>query len=173
MRFKTKMIVLMSLFMAINIILTRALSFYIVSSIRIDFGNVPIIIAGIILGPIAGAVTGGLSDLVGVLLIPAPTGSAFFPGFTLSKILVGVIPALLTRYFKGSLLLRIVLSVVLTEVICSVILDTIWLSMLLNKGILVLLPARLIAKTAIMAAEIPIICIVIKRLKKLDILNSI
>lgn len=173
MKFKTNRIVFVGLFIAVSVILTRVLSFYLMDIIRISFGDIPTMIAGMLFGPFTGAVTGVLSDLVGVLIIPAPTGSAFFPGITISKMFVGIIPALAVRYLKGSRLFKIATGVILTEIVCSMILDTIWLSILLNKGILVLLPARLIARTIIMIAEVPIIYLLMERLKKANLLNNI
>lgn len=166
MKINTKKIVLIGLFSSISFILTRFLSFYLLPSSRVGFGDIPIMLSGIILGPISGAITGIISDLIGVVLVPAPSGAPYFPGFTITKALVGIIPALIYRYFKGSDKLKLVLSVVFTELICSVTLDTLWLSMLFNKGVMVILPARILVKLIIIPIEISIMYILLKGLVK-------
>ncbi len=55
---------------------------------RIGMARIPIVIASMMFGPIAGAMAGFLQDIIGVIVL----GSWFHPGFALSAILVGVIP---------------------------------------------------------------------------------
>lgn len=172
MRIGTKKIVYAGLFISISIILTRMLAFYPIPTIRISFGDIPIMLSGIVLGPFMGAVTGALSDLIGTIMFPPPTGATYFPGFTLSKILVGLIPALLYRNLKGSGFVKVAVSVIATEIICSLSLDTLWLSMMYNKGMLILLPTRIISRSIIMVAEIILIQVILDRVVRIDILKN-
>ena len=55
-----------------------------------NFGFVPIALAGALMGPIPAAVVGGLGDFLGAHLFPA---GAYFPGFTLTNVLVGLVCA--------------------------------------------------------------------------------
>ncbi|HBM74076.1 MAG TPA: hypothetical protein DD429_00780, partial [Clostridiaceae bacterium] len=80
-------------------------------------------------------------------------------GFTISKILLGAIPGIIMNHYKGSKVSGMVLSIILSEIICSLILDTLWLSMFYNKGILAMLPSRIIARVIITAAEIPMVLV--------------
>lgn len=95
----TKHLVAASLLTAISIILTRVFSIMIpiagVQALRIGFGGIPIMIAGILFGPIVGALTGVTADLVGFMINPM---GAYFPGFTLTAALSGFIPGLLYHY---------------------------------------------------------------------------
>ena len=72
MKINTKKILLLALFAAISIIFTRFLSFYLpiiaVNSVRISLGNIPIALAGLLLGPFAGAATGIVADVVGTTM---------------------------------------------------------------------------------------------------------
>lgn len=173
MKFNTKKLVFIGLFVSISIILTRVFSFYPLPTVRVSFGDIPIMLAGIVFGPAVGAVTGALADLTGVFLFPAPTGVSFFPGFTLSKILVGTIPALIYKHSKGASLTRVAISVIPTEIVCSLFLDTLWLSILYNKGMLILLPARIVSRAMITIAEIPVIYVLFERLRKIDTLKQV
>jgi ECF transporter S component (folate family) len=152
----------MALMATVSIILTRFFSFMLLNNtIRISFGDVPIILAGIFLGPVAGAVTGVVSDLLGIL-IRAQGG--FFPGFTLSAALTGFIPGLFFMNYKleSNLLVRIISAVLITDIIVSLGLNTLWLSIMFGKAFLVLLPARLIARAIITPTEMFFIFTLIK-----------
>lgn len=123
----TKKIVILSLFAAIGIIL-RLLVFYPVPTIKLSVEHVPIILAGLFFGPLAGAITGFVYDIVGANLIP---GGSYFPGITFSAMLLGVIPALLKpKLIKSGSFLNIFSIVIITEVIVSMFFNSIWLSML-------------------------------------------
>lgn len=99
----TNTLVKASLLTALSIILTRLFSIMIplagLPALRFGFGEVPIIISGILFGPIAGGLTGAVADLLGVMLFPQ---GAFFPGFTLSAILRGAIPGLIYMVIRRS-----------------------------------------------------------------------
>lgn len=92
----TKVLVMASLLTGLSIILTRFISVMIplggLPALRFGLGGVPIIISGIMFGPIAGGLTGIVADLVGFMINPQ---GGYFPGFTLSAALQGIIPALL------------------------------------------------------------------------------
>ena len=61
----------MALFVALQIVLARYLSYQISHSTRISLANVPNLLAGIWLGPISGAFTAMTSDILGLLLQPS------------------------------------------------------------------------------------------------------
>lgn len=167
----TRRIVFIGLLVSISIILTRMLSFMVLGIARVSFGDIPIMLSGILFGPVTGAVTGALSDLTGVLLFPSPGGASFLPGMTLSKALVGLIPALAIRYLKGSEFTKVMFGVAAAEIICSMVLDTIWLSPFYGKGIIGLMAIRVPIRAVLMAAEIPVIYQIMKRLKKVVHIN--
>lgn len=136
MREKTKKIVISSLLIAISIVLTRVFSTYLmiagVPGARLAIGYVPIILAGIILGPYYGAMVGAIADVLGFFL--APVG-VYFPLITLTSALVGILPYVIyTLTKKLKQWIRILLSVGITQIICSMFLQTLWLSMLLGKA---------------------------------------
>lgn len=95
----TKTLVASSLLTAISIILTRFFAVMVplggLPALRLSFGQIPIAITGILFGPIAGGVGGAVADLVGFMI--NPHGGVFFPGFTVSSILWGVIPGLIFK----------------------------------------------------------------------------
>ena len=139
----------LGLLTAVSIVLTRVFGLIIpiagVGALRLSFGEVPIMLAGILFGPTAGALTGLASDLIGYLI--NSHGGAFFPGFSLSAALAGFIPGLLLYQRKESLTLIHVGAVVLfTDLITGVFLNTLWLTILYGQGFFVILPMRVLAR---------------------------
>ncbi|HEY4000786.1 MAG TPA: folate family ECF transporter S component [Candidatus Xenobia bacterium] len=65
----------------------------------LNLGGLPIVLAGFTLGPAGGALVGGVSDIVGVLLVPASShGYSFL--FTITAALTGAIPPGVLMLFK-------------------------------------------------------------------------
>lgn len=98
----TSVLVKAGLMAGLSIVLTRAFSFMIplagLPALRIGFGGLPVIISGILFGPFVGAVVGLVADLVGFMI--NPMGGAYFPGFTISAALSGVIPGFLYAWIR-------------------------------------------------------------------------
>lgn len=93
--------------------------------IRISFENLPVIIAGITLGPIAGAIVGAVADLLGCVLY----GYTVNPIITLGAAAVGAasgIMALFTK--KAPIWLRVTASAVPAHLIGSVLIKSIGLA---------------------------------------------
>lgn len=140
-------LVISSLFATISIVLTQFLSFYLPffgsNTARVGFGHVPLLLAGLLLGPLWGAATGAVADFIGAIVFPV--GGAYFPGFTLTAMLTGAIPGLVKR-FAGERRLNwfhLLAITLITEVIASVFINTLWLSMLYGVNYWAMLAARL------------------------------
>ncbi len=97
----TRVLVMASLLTALSILFTRFFFLMIplagLPALRISFGETPIMATGILFGPLIGGLSGLAADLIGVAINPQ---GGFFPGFTLSSILWGVIPGVLRFVFK-------------------------------------------------------------------------
>lgn len=166
-KLSTRRLLLLALFAAISIVLTRFLSFYLpivaVNTVRISLGNIPIVMAGLLLGPVAGAATGIVADVVGTTMFSA---FGYFPGFTLSAALVGFLPGVLRLYFKNPDKYSNILAIVfITEVVTSMCLNTLWVSMLSHANYFVLLAPRVGITLVMMLIYSWIIHILLKRLK--------
>ncbi len=91
-------ITISALFIAISIVLTRFFVFpYGPSYFRLTLGNVPIILGGVLMGPLYGAIIGFGADIIGATLFPS--GSfLIFP--MISSMLYGAIPGVLFMVIK-------------------------------------------------------------------------
>ena len=89
-----------------------------------------IMFTGILLGPAYGGIAGAVTDLICYMI--SPQGS-YFPGYTLSMALYGIIPAFLLHKRQKTQkigFLRILLTAGIAQLVCSVFLNTLWLYIL-------------------------------------------
>lgn len=94
-------ITLSALFIALTIVCSKFIpisNVFNLPFLRISLGPTILIFASILLGPIYGAITGLLSDLVGFIF--DTTGYAYNPLFSLTYLLYGLVPALLLLLLK-------------------------------------------------------------------------
>ena len=138
-RLSTETIVVTACMIALEIVLSKLVSINI-SFLRIGFGFLPILILAILYGPIVSGLAYAIGDLIGAFVFP--TG-AFFPGFTVTAALTGVIFGLVLYNKKITIAIALVANT-LVCVLCNLLLNTFWLTFLLGKGFTVLLASRAI-----------------------------
>lgn len=141
-----------ALLIAIEIVLTRFCSIS-TPVVRIGFGFVPIAICGMLYGPVWAGVAAGVSDVLGATLFPV---APYFPGFTLSAILTGLIFGLLLRREEAAWP-RLSLAVALNCLGVSLCLNTLWLSMLYGTAFHVLLPTRILQALIIIPIQLSLL----------------
>lgn len=150
-KFSPKAIAYYALLIALNVILTRVASIRIgtggTESIRIGFGDFPVILAGILFGPLAGGIVGAAGDLVGMIISPY---GGYMPQFTLTAALTGIIPGLLMRNCKDisckTSLLRLILAIGASEIITDILLVPYFLKILYGQPYLINIPPRIISQ---------------------------
>lgn len=163
----TRTIVILGLLIAIQIVLSRFLSFS-VWNMKIGFGFVPIVIAAMVLGPIPAAIVGGVSDFLGAILFPI---GPYFPGFTLTAILTGVIFGLFLQEKQTPI--RVVSSVALTQLVCSLLINTYWISILYGAPYITLIPPRLIQTAILVLLETVVIMVLAKAMKNISLRKAL
>lgn len=133
------------IFIALSIILTRNFSgtfaFAGVQALRLNLGFVPIMLSGLLLGTPYGAAVGGIADFLGYFVNPG--GGPYFPGFTLTSALIGILPPLILRKRRASVFLTFITVAVTT--LTATFLNTLWLKILYDKGFLLILGPRVIS----------------------------
>ena len=92
-RLTTRMLVTLALLAALSVILARILGFQPLPYLRLSFEDLPIILSGLLFGPVAGALTGTVADLAGGLLSPYGIN----PVFTVGPMAMGLSAGLLRR----------------------------------------------------------------------------
>ncbi|AIS53285.1 hypothetical protein TKV_c21530 [Thermoanaerobacter kivui] len=124
-KFSTRELVFLALLVSLNIVLTRIASIRIaiggIEGIRIGFGAFPVILAGIMFGPLAGGIVGAVGDMIGYFINPI---GPYMPHFTITSALVGIIPPLILKPVKNpiSSLWQLIIAIGIGQLISSVIL---------------------------------------------------
>jgi riboflavin transporter len=148
MNISARKISLVSLFIAMSIVLTRLASIRIaigaVEGIRIGFGKLPILLAGLILGPLYGAIVGGISDILGYVIQPI---GPYMPHFTIISALSGIIPSLIMQTIgkKNYFFIKIALVVGITLFITDLTLTPYTLHLIFDIPWKILMIPRLIS----------------------------
>ena len=122
--FSTKMLVTLALLIAMEVILNRFLSIN-AWNIKIGFSFLPVVIAAMLFGPVHAAIVGGLGDLIGAILFPI---GAYFPGFTLTAVLMGLVWGFFLH--KKVTIPNILISAGINQFILGLCLNTYWISVL-------------------------------------------
>jgi ECF transporter S component (folate family) len=137
----------MGLLIALSIILTRTASLRIaiggVEGIRIGLGGLPIILGGILFGPLSGGLVGAISDLLGYFINPI---GVYMPHFTLTSALTGIIPALVLKLNQKNEpnVLELGIAIAVGQTITSLILVPYFLHILFGLPWVILMPPRII-----------------------------
>ncbi|MBQ6372659.1 MAG: folate family ECF transporter S component [Oscillospiraceae bacterium] len=135
--FSTETVVITGFMIALSVVLSKLVSINI-SFLRIGFGFLPIAVLAILYGPAVAAIGYGVADLLGAWLFPTGT---FFPGFTVSAVLTGLIFGFVL-YNKEVTIKRALIASALVCLGVNLLLNTYWLTFLLGKGFKVLLASR-------------------------------
>ena len=128
---------------------------------RVTFENFPIILSGILFGPIVGASVGIVSDMVSYFL--STQSFAISPIVTLGAALVGIVSGLISNYvIKKRGTGRIIVSVIAAHLIGSIIVKTFGIYAYYNMSYGMLLLYRLPTYAVICAVESFFICLVFR-----------
>lgn len=161
----TKKIALLGVLTAMGVVLGRFVPLVNILTSKYEFSFAAVMLAAYLTGPVGGAVVGGLIDLIGALLVP--TG-AYFPGFTLTAALTGLIFGFLL--YKNCTVPKIIIAVFSTQAVCSLLINTLFISVFFSpKGFTVLLAARAVQAVIMSAVQIVFAIILFRKvnLKKL------
>ena len=133
---RTKQLVTMGVLVALEIVLSRFLSFN-AWNLKIGFSFVPVALAAILYGPLPAGVVAALGDFLGAILFPI---GPYFPGFTLTALLTGIVYGLFLR--KKQTPPRIIGAVAVNQLVLSLLLNSFWISVLYSSPFRPLLVTR-------------------------------
>lgn len=131
--------------MALNMVASISLGPY----IRIGFSGLPNQVVAYLFGPAVGGIFGAALDIIKYLIKPE---GAFFPGFTVSAALGGIIYGAFLYRQKLSLA-RVFAAQLLVKVFVNLLLNTLWLNMLYGKGFLAILPGRVVSNAVMLPID--------------------
>ena len=132
-------IAIMAMLAAVSIICGKYLAINLGEALRFSLENMPIIFAGMVFGPIAGAIVGGVADAVGCLMV----GYTINPVVTLGAVAIGAVGGVIPMLLKNKKMpqgLVTAISVFCAHLIGSVLIKTpgLWAYYSMPFGILLL-----------------------------------
>lgn len=136
----------LALLTAMQIVLARYLAIPVSESIRFSFSFIPVVIAARRFGILGGALVYGLGDFLGAMIFP--TTGAYFPGFTLTAAVSGLVYGLYLAKKGG--IVRIILSVLTSQALCTLLMNSYWVSTLYGSSFNAVLISR-VPQAAIMS----------------------
>lgn len=147
MRFSTRKLVILSLMVSLNVVLTRFASVRIalggVEGVRIGFGTFPTILTGLTMGPLAGAMVGAVGDVVGFVMYPM---GAYLPHFTVTAALAGILPSMLWRTMgRQNRLLPVMAAIGGSQLVTSVIMVPVLLNHLFSLPMATTIPGATVS----------------------------
>ena len=164
---KTKKMILSAMLLAVSIILSRFISIK-TQLLVISLNFIPIMLAGIWLGPKYSTLIAALSDLIGALLFPFGT---YFPGFTLSAAITGLIYGLFlykksAEVMKDSkFIIRLIISSLLALGIVGLLITPLWLHILYGSAFIVAVSSRIITQLIMLPIQVVTIFLLDKSLR--------
>jgi ECF transporter S component (folate family) len=160
----THNLVLCGLMGALAIVLNYTTSIFITDYIRIGFSGLPNRVIDYLLGPGVGAIFGGVMDILKYFTKPA--GGSFFPGYTLSAILGGLIYGSLL-YNKPVKLWRVLAAEFLAKLFVNCGLNTLWLKIMYGNAFWAILPTRALKNLIMLPIDTAILFFVLTFVSKL------
>lgn len=128
-------------------------------NLKIGFSFIPIVVAAIFYGPVAGGLVGAVGDAVSAVLFPV---GAYFPGFTLTAFLTGMVFGCFFQ--KKVTVLNTVLCVLVVQGVISQGMNTYWISFLYGSPYVPLFLTRLYQTAAMSIVQVASILLLDKKL---------
>ena len=138
-----KVTMVLAMLAAISIILGKYLAIRGGDVMRFSLENMPVILAGMAFGPVAGALVGVVADLVGCLMVGYTINPAVTIGAAAIGLISGIIPIVLKKVKINGILVTLI-TVAAAHLIGSVIIKTLGLAVYYDMPFYVLLLWRLI-----------------------------
>ncbi|MEG1560083.1 MAG: folate family ECF transporter S component [Clostridia bacterium] len=162
-----KRLVICAILIALGVILSGLLSIPVLPlgayTLKIGFGALPTIVAAVLYGPIYGGMVGAAVDILQALLFPM---GAYIPLYTISGMLLGVLPGLFFIKKQDPSFLRLLLAISISQIIASVLLNSLWFSLLQGIPYFLIIVPRAINQAVMIPIYALLIFLIMRLLKK-------
>lgn len=154
-----------SILIAAEVVLSRFFSIA-TPIVKIGFSFVPIAICAMLYGPLWAAACGAIADFLGALLFPI---GAYFPGFTLSAALTGVVFGLLLGRVQKAGWPHLFGAVSINCLGISLLLGTLWLSILTGSPFMALLPTRALQNLIMIPVQLLVLRLLLQPVRRFSL----
>lgn len=151
-----------ALFIAMNIAIDQlGLTIKLPPDLRIGFGFLTNAAVGMLFGPVVGMMAGMSTDVLGYFIGGNASMGAYFPGYTLTAVVGGLIWGL-WLYPRKLTVWRAIGAKTCINLICNIGLNTLWLTLTGGKAMGVLLAARVPKNLMLLPLEIVMLVVVMR-----------
>ena len=158
--FKSTKILCASAIMTAMYVALYAMKLQLTPQLRITFTFIPMALTGWLFGPVPAMAVGLCGDVIGAQVFPS---GSFFPGFTVTAVLSGLIYGLCLYRTEGKwLLLRAAAAKFLVNMLMNTLLNAYWLSVITGKGYLVYLSSHFIKNISTLVFEVIVLYFIMK-----------
>ena len=149
-----KYLTIMALFIALKVMAEVFFDIKVAENLFISLSFIFASVEACIIGPVAGLVSGAVTDIVSFLL--NSKGYAFFPGYTLSAML-GLFVFGIFLYKKRITIIRLFAAKFCINYLVNAALGSVWSAMMMSKGYIYYLGQSLIKNTILLPIEVTIL----------------
>lgn len=150
----------LSMLIAVALVLNLFASIQITDSLRLSFGFLATAIMGMLYGPVCAGFSAGIVDILQFFLKPS---GEFFPGYTLTAILGGILYGIFLYKNKFSLP-RIISVKCIINVFLHLLLNSYWLTFLYGYAFWLKIPERILKNIAMLPIEIFLMAIILPKI---------
>ena len=155
---RLNVVVFCGMMCALAMVLNMVASISVGPYIRIGFSGLPNQVVAYLFGPAVGGIFGAVLDIIKYLIKPE---GAFFPGFTVSAALGGIIYGAFL-YRRKLAIARVFAAQLTVKVFVNLLLNTLWLNMLYGKGFMAILPGRVVSNAVMLPIDTAIMFLMLQ-----------
>ena len=164
----TRKIVYAGMFIAMSMVL-KLFEVSVTQNFRVGLTTLPLMVSGMILGPVYGFATGVLADILNFFM--KGDGGAYHLGFSITNGLYGLIPGMMLYWLnsrkKEFSLSSILVTVIICEVVCSIVLNTVFLVQLYGAATTAIIPQRVVKALVMIVVNTAILTVLYKNAKNM------
>ena len=150
---RTQTLATAGVYLAIQMVLSSLGAIQVSESLKISLGHLALAPTAMLFGPVVAGMQGALSDVLGLIIKPV---GPYFPGFTISAALGGVVYGLFF-YRNVPRLSQIVASRLIICLFINILLNTFFLTMLYGPAQAAALPVRMVKNLV----QLPVDCVLL------------
>jgi len=167
---QTRSLAACAMLLAVQVILGSTSGIPLGDSMRVSVDYLALCLTVVLFGPVPGMINGALADLLGCLLYPS---GPFFPGFTLTGIVSGLIYGLILYRREPLKITHFMLAKLAVMVVCNLLMNTFWVYILYGQAFWPLVLTRTTKNLIEYGVSIPLFYALIRLLPKVKRILSI
>lgn len=167
---RTRSLAACALLLAIQVILGATSGIPLGDSLRVSVDYLALCMTVVLFGPVPGMINGALADLLGCLLYPS---GPFFPGFTLTGIVSGLLYGLFLYRRKSLRITHFMLAKLVVMILCNILMNTFWIYILYGQAFWPLVSTRIVKNLIEFGVSIPLFYALLRLIEKAKRILSI